>query len=78
MEKEARKSESNQANRNLLLSEKAKVTSEPTSRSRTTTSFPRPVAQRMGVQGFLGEILDRIPVRHVRDAGEHELATRIG
>lgn len=40
--------------------------------------IPRQVAQRIVVQGFLGEILDPIPVRHVRDAVEHELATRLG
>jgi hypothetical protein len=35
------------------------------------------VAERMLVQGFLGEVLDRIPVRQVRDAVEQELAARI-
>lgn len=101
VESEARGSSSNQANRNLLLSEKAKATSEPIleilnndilrcSHGATvgpvdpehlfyleSRGIPRPVAERMLVQGFLGEVLDRIPVPEVRDAVEQELAARI-
>jgi len=101
VEEEARGSSSNQANRNLLLSEKAKATSEPIleilnndilrcSHGATvgpvdpehlfyleSRGIPRPVAERMLVQGFLGEVLDRLPVAQVREAVEQELATRI-
>src|SRR6267378_4440712 len=98
---EARGSSSNQANRNLLLSEKAKATSEPIleilnndilrcSHAATvgpvdpehlfyleSRGIPHPVAERMLVQGFLGEVLDRIPVAQVREAVDQELAARI-
>lgn len=101
VEPEARGSSSNQANRNLLLSEKAKASSEPIleilnndilrcSHGATvgpvdpehlfyleSRGIPRPVAERMLVQGFLGEVLDRLPVVQVRDAVEQELAARI-
>jgi Fe-S cluster assembly protein SufD len=101
VEPEARGSSSNQANRNLLLSEKAQATSEPIleilnndilrcSHGATvgpvdpehlfyleSRGIPHPVAERMLVQGFLGEVLDRIPVPQVRDAVDQELATRI-
>src|ERR1700681_2924942 len=101
VEPEARGSASNQANRNLLLSEKAKATSEPIleilnndilrcSHGATvgpvdpehlfyleSRGIPHPVAERMLVQGFLGEVLDKIPVRQVRDVVEQELAARI-
>jgi len=101
VEPEARGSSSNQANRNLLLSEKAKATSEPIleilnndilrcSHGATvgpvdpehlfyleSRGIPHSVAERMLVQGFLGEVLDRIPVRQVRDVVELELAARI-
>ena len=39
--------------------------------------IPHPVAERMLVQGFLGEVLDRIPVAQVREAVDQELAARI-
>lgn len=101
VETEARLSSSNQANRNLLLSEKARASSEPILEilnndilrcSHGATVGPvdpehlfylesrgisRPVAERMLVQGFLGEVLDRLPVAQVRDAVEQELAARI-
>src|SRR5467141_3761211 len=101
VEEEARGSSSNQANRNLLLSGKAKATSEPIleilnndilrcSHGATvgpvdpehlfylvSRGIPRPVAERMLVQGFLGEVLDRLPVAQVREAVEQELAARI-
>jgi len=101
VEAAARGSSSNQANRNLLLSEKAKATSEPIleilnndilrcSHGATvgpvdpehlfyleSRGIPRPTAERMLVQGFLGEVLDRIPVAQVRDAVDQELAARI-
>jgi Fe-S cluster assembly protein SufD len=101
VEPEARLSSSNQANRNLLLSEKARASSEPIleilnndilrcSHGATvgpvdpehlfyleSRGIPRPVAERMLVQGFLGEVLDRLPVAQVREAVEQELAARI-
>jgi Fe-S cluster assembly protein SufD len=101
VEPEARGSSSNQANRNLLLSDKAQATSEPIleilnndilrcSHGATvgpvdpehlfyleSRGIPHPIAERMLVQGFLGEVLDRIPVAQVRDAVEQELASRI-
>jgi Fe-S cluster assembly protein SufD len=101
VETEARLSSSNQANRNLLLSEKARASSEPIleilnndilrcSHGATvgpvdpehlfyleSRGIPRPVAERMLVQGFLGEVLDRLPVAQVREAVEQELAARI-
>jgi Fe-S cluster assembly protein SufD len=101
VEPEARGSSSNQANRNLLLSEKAKATSEPIleilnndilrcSHGATvgpvdpehlfyleSRGIPRPVAERMLVQGFLGEVLDRLPVAQLRETVDQELAARI-
>ncbi|HYY46834.1 MAG TPA: Fe-S cluster assembly protein SufD [Candidatus Angelobacter sp.] len=101
VEPEARGSSSNQANRNLLLSEKARATSEPIleilnndilrcSHGATvgpvdpehlfyleSRGIPRSVAEQMLVQGFLGEVLDRLRVQQVRDAVERELAARI-
>jgi Fe-S cluster assembly protein SufD len=101
VEPEARGSSSNQANRNLLLSEKAKATSEPIleilnndilrcSHGATvgpvdpehlfyleSRGIPHPIAERMLVQGFLGEVLDRLPVAQVREVVEQELAARI-
>ena len=101
VEPEARGSSSNQANRNLLLSDKARATSEPIleilnndilrcSHGATvgpvdpehlfyleSRGIPHPVAERMLVQGFLGEVLDRIPVAQVREAVDQELAARI-
>jgi Fe-S cluster assembly protein SufD len=38
----------------------------------------RAVAERMVVQGFFGEVLDRIPVQQARDLVEQELEARIG
>jgi Fe-S cluster assembly protein SufD len=101
VEHEARGSSSNQANRNLLLSERAKATSEPIleilnndilrcSHGATvgpvdpehlfyleSRGIPHAVAERMLVQGFLGEVLDRLPVAQLRDAVDQELAARI-
>jgi Fe-S cluster assembly protein SufD len=91
----------NQANRNLLLSETARATSEPIleilnndiqrcSHGATvgpvdpehlfylaSRGIPRVQAERMLVEGFLGEIIDRIPVQHAREIVEQELAVRI-
>jgi Fe-S cluster assembly protein SufD len=39
--------------------------------------IPEPVAQRMIVHGFFGEVLDRIPVLQARELIEHELEQRI-
>jgi Fe-S cluster assembly protein SufD len=102
VEKDARGTSANQANRNLLLSEHAKATSEPILEILnndilrcshgatvgpvdpehlfylTSRGIPGPVAQRMLVEGFLAEVLDRVPVQHVRHLVERELATRIG
>ncbi|MGH7903951.1 MAG: Fe-S cluster assembly protein SufD [Candidatus Dormibacteraceae bacterium] len=40
--------------------------------------IPHPTAERMIVQGFFGEVLDRIPVRQARELVERELVARIG
>jgi Fe-S cluster assembly protein SufD len=40
--------------------------------------IPGAVARRMLVHGFLGEVLDRIPMQQVRDLVEQELEARIG
>jgi Fe-S cluster assembly protein SufD len=101
VEPEAEGSSSNQANRNLLLSDKAKASSEPIleilnndilrcSHGATvgpvdpehlfylvSRGIPRAVAERMLVQGFLGEVLDRLPVSQVRDAVDQEFSARL-
>jgi len=101
VEPAARASSSNQANRNLLLSEKAKATSEPIleilnndilrcSHGATvgpvdpehlfyleSRGIPHQIAERMLVQGFLGEVLDRLPVARLRDAVDQELGARL-
>ena len=101
VEAEARGSSSNQANRNLLLSDKAKASSEPIleilnndilrcSHGATvgpvdpehlfyleSRGIPHVIAERMLVQGFLGEVLDRLPVAQVRDEVEQDLANRV-
>ena len=102
VEKDARGTSANQANRNLLLSEKARATSEPILEILnndilrcshgatvgpvdpehlfylTSRGIPGPVAQRMLVEGFLAEVLDRVPVQHVKNLVAGELAARIG
>jgi Fe-S cluster assembly protein SufD len=40
--------------------------------------IPGPVAERMVVQGFFGEVLSRIPVQQARELVEQELEARIG
>src|ERR671930_344068 len=101
VEKDARGTSANQANRNLLLSERAKAASEPILEienndilrcSHGATVGPvdpehlfyllsrgisRPVAERMLVEGFLAEVLDRVPLAYARQAVEEELAHRI-
>lgn len=102
VEKDAKGTSANQANRNLLLSEHAKATSEPILEILnndilrcshgatvgpvdpehlfylTSRGIPGPIAERMLVEGFLSEVLDRIPVQHARHLVEQELAARIG
>ena len=102
VEKNARGTDANQANRNLLLSEHAKAASEPILEIENhdiircghgatvgpvdpehmfylqSRGIPRAVAQRMVVQGFLGEILDRIPVPQARELIDEDLSARIG
>jgi Fe-S cluster assembly protein SufD len=101
IEKHAARSDAYQANRNLVLSDKAKATSIPMLeidnndvrcthgatvgpvdpehlfylRSR---GIPEPTAKRMLIQGFFGDVLDRIPFEHARKLVETELETRIG
>ena len=101
IEKHAARSDAYQANRNLVLSDKAKATSIPMLeidnndvrcthgatvgpvdpehlfylRSR---GIPEPTAKRMLIQGFFGDVLDRIPFEHARRLVEAELETRIG
>ena len=101
IEKHAARSDAYQANRNLVLSDKAKATSIPMLeidnndvrcthgatvgpvdpehlfylRSR---GIPEPTAKRMLIQGFFGDVLDRIPFEHARRLVEAELESRIG
>jgi Fe-S cluster assembly protein SufD len=101
IEKHAARSDAYQANRNLVLSDKAKATSIPMLeidnndvrcthgatvgpvdpehlfylRSR---GIPEPTAKRMLIQGFFGDVLDRIPFEHARRLVESELEARIG
>jgi Fe-S cluster assembly protein SufD len=99
--KHAARSDAYQANRNLVLSSKAKATSIPMLeidnndvrcthgatvgpvdpehlfylRSR---GIPEQTAKRMLIQGFFGDVLDRIPFEHARKLVETELEARIG
>src|SRR3989454_791067 len=101
IEKHAARSDAYQANRNLVLSDKAKATSIPMLeidnndvrcthgatvgpvdpehlfylRSR---GIPEATAKRMLIQGFFGDVLDRIPFEHARKLVEAELESRIG
>ena len=101
IEKHAQRSDAYQANRNLVLSDKAKATSIPMLeidnndvrcthgatvgpvdpdhlfylRSR---GIPEATAKRMLIQGFFGDVLDRIPFEHARKLVEAELESRIG
>ena len=101
IEKHAARSDAYQANRNLVLSDKAKATSIPMLeidnndvrcthgatvgpvdpehlfylRSR---GIPESTAKRMLIQGFFGDVLDRIPFEHARKLVEAELESRIG
>src|SRR5438445_5756760 len=101
IEKGAARSDAYQANRNLVLSDKAKATSIPMLeidnndvrcthgatvgpvdpnhlfylRSR---GIPESTAKRMIVQGFFGDVLDRIPFEHARRLIETELEARLG
>jgi Fe-S cluster assembly protein SufD len=101
IEKGAARSDAYQANRNLVLSDKAKATSIPMLeidnndvrcthgatvgpvdpnhlfylRSR---GIPEMTAKRMIVQGFFGQVLDRIPFEQARNLIEAELEARLG
>ncbi len=101
IEKGAARSDAYQANRNLVLSDKAKATSIPMLeidnndvrcthgatvgpvdqnhlfylRSR---GIPEMTAKRMIVQGFFGQVLDRIPFQQARELVETELESRLG
>jgi Fe-S cluster assembly protein SufD len=101
IEKGAARSDAYQANRNLVLSDKAKATSIPMLeidnndvrcthgatvgpvdpnhlfylRSR---GIPETTAKRMIVQGFFGQVLDRIPFEQARTMVENELEARLG
>ena len=101
IEKDSARSDAYQANRNLVLSEKAKAVSIPMleiinndvrcTHGATvgpvdpehvfyleTRGIPRAVAQRMIVQGFFGEVVDRIPFEQARRLVEEEIEGRIG
>ena len=101
IEKHAARSDAYQANRNLVLSDKAKATSIPmleidNNDVRCThgatvgpvdpehlfylesRGIPEPTAKRMLIQGFFGDVLDRIPFEHARKLVEAELEARIG
>ena len=101
IEKHAARSDAYQANRNLVLSDKAKATSIPMLeidnndvrcthgatvgpvdpnhlfylRSR---GIPEKTAKRMLIQGFFGDVLDRVPFEDARRLVEAELEARIG
>jgi Fe-S cluster assembly protein SufD len=101
IEKHAARSDAYQANRNLVLSDKAKATSIPMLeidnndvrcthgatvgpvdpnhlfylRSR---GIPEATAKRMLIQGFFGQVLDRIPFEDARKLVETELESRLG
>ncbi len=101
IEKHAARSDAYQANRNLVLSDKAKATSIPmleidNNEVRCThgatvgpvdpehlfylrsRGIPLATAKRMLIQGFFGDVLDRIPFEHARKLVEAELESRIG
>jgi Fe-S cluster assembly protein SufD len=40
--------------------------------------IPAPTAKRMIVQGFFGDVLDRIPFEHARSLIEADLEARLG
>jgi len=97
----AQKTDAYQTNRNLLLSQNARVDSIPgleieaddvrCSHGATAGQVPeeyifyllarglsRPTAERMIVQGFFEEVLNRLPVASVRNKLEIEIARRLG
>ncbi len=101
IEKGAARSDAYQANRNLVLSDKAKATSIPmleidNNDVRCThgatvgpidpmhlfylisRGIPRATATRMLVQGFFGEVVDRIPFEQARRLVQEELEARLG
>ena len=101
IEKGAAHSDAYQANRNLVLSDKAKATSIPMLEIDnndvrcthgatvgpvdpmhlfylTSRGIPEPAAMRMLVQGFFGEVVDRIPFEQARKLVEEELEVRLG
>ena len=101
IEKHAARSDAYQANRNLVLSDKAKATSIPmleidNNDVRCThgatvgpvdpehlfylqsRGITKQTAKRMLIQGFFGDVLDRIPFEHARRLVEAELESRIG
>ena len=101
IEKHAARSDAYQANRNLVLSDKAKATSIPmleidNNDVRCThgatvgpvdpnhlfylqsRGIPERTAMRMLVQGFFGQVLDRIPFEQARKLVESELESRLG
>jgi Fe-S cluster assembly protein SufD len=101
IEKHAARSDAYQANRNLVLSDKAKATSIPmleidNNDVRCThgatvgpvdpnhlfylqsRGIPQATAKRMLIQGFFGDVLDRIPFEHARKLVENELESRLG
>ena len=101
IEKGAARSDAYQANRNLVLSDKAKATSIPmleidNNDVRCThgatvgpvdpnhlfylqsRGISERTAKRMLIQGFFGQVLDRIPFEQARTMIENELETRLG
>ena len=101
IEKHAARSDAYQANRNLVLSDKAKATSIPmleidNNDVRCThgatvgpvdpnhlfylesRGIPKSTAKRMLIQGFFGQVLDRIPFEEARRLVENELEARLG
>ena len=101
IEKGAARSDAYQANRNLVLSDKAKATSIPmleidNNDVRCThgatvgpvdpnhlfylqsRGISERTAKRMLIQGFFGQVLDRIPFEQARTMIENELESRLG
>src|SRR2546423_1643467 len=101
IEKGAARSDAYQANRNLVLSDKAKATSIPmleidNNDVRCThgatvgpvdpnhlfylqsRGISERTAKRMLIQGFFGQVLDRVPFEQARTMIENELETRLG
>jgi Fe-S cluster assembly protein SufD len=99
--RDARMSDANQEDRNLLLSDKAKAEADPVLEIMTSEvarcahgasagpvdpeqlfylecrGLPRTEAEKLLVQGFLGQVLERIPLEDVRALAEQAVAAKL-